>query len=1021
MKLRISTSTNLAGSNKGSFMATPSVYCYGKGTTYDFYTTEYDSLADLIPALLFSATSPYLFRDGKRDRKSMVGVGNVLMVDIDAPTDITPQFFQSLLTMPFQYLVVPTQNHLTSIDTERRYFKYRLIVPITGVLNDQQYKSAVRWLVDTYNIGSVDSASYTDARFYAPTFPLAGQFFKQFVSKHEPVQSFTITDEMILPLYQRVGMLDEATNSLILPDSLYPKRLEGDVLEYHDTMAQHTTITTDSVASAEVSGRTMSEVYDDNDNNMSEDAFKRVFEKAQVALGDIASALRPDQRVFCKCPTSHNHTDQGDTRYSWLLKTGSGDTRLYCASDHCKKDYGEYRRIGLPKWRDFVAEENYGRTTARVEELTASILYSLVTKLAKYISGMHNTTFSNWYEEVDYAKKMLYSHYIDENALHCLVLLTVKEGKSPAMIYDISLAGGNKGLLNVKKAGILLQGGWYSYLFQDKWTELSDYAQDKEISKFKIVEGITETVAGDQAFVEIIKEHTILRPSLQYDSSITVDLSMEGRAMTFVNNSFDEPVYRLNKKLTRDGIPALPNYGDTLKAFLHHWRLPYGSVMFGENEIGDLPSLLILFSALNMYSDGEANQRHTAFVITAPSGIGKTALINNFMMAGLSNDDSHNAHVFGYEGLYPNSVDDLKSKLWATGDELSPRVMKNDISMGALLSNLTRSNVRVNIKGHIDSEFTAFSKVLWGAKAWDAISLGDQATELRNRLFALTYTAEMFDNDDGTPSYFLNMCELDNGTLDKIIQHWIGDRYIQIKEMVLSVPIEERLTLFTAFKNNVKAKYAGTLDYDTEYADDGTATTVVRTVASDETRSLVEVFKALLEYASRVQLATGDFPPVVFSPMNVANNYLDGDMLKILGGEELTHCSFRSKRVQPFLAIPRLQSTKGMDTWFIKVVEHMYPSDKSSKAYRLMQLFRGNEFRKALNSDAFAITDPVLLREMEYHIGNRDSRRKAKSMFEEELPSMKRYFDVSKYSSRGTKYYALPIDLIEKFIEDNSS
>jgi hypothetical protein len=42
-------------------------------------------------------------------------------------------------------------------------------------------------------------------------------------------------------------------------------------------------------------------------------------------------------------------------------------------------------------------------------------------------------------------------------------------------------------------------------------------------------------------------------------------------------------------------------------------------------------------------------------------------------------------------------------------------------------------------------------------------------------------------------------------------------------------------------------------------------------------------------------------------------------------------------------------------------------------------------------------------------------------MFEEELPSMKRYFDVSKHASNGTGYYALPIDLIEKFIEDNSS
>ena len=965
--IKISFSNNLYGSNSNSYQTDETTYCFGKGTTYNYTVQEYNSLAEVIPVVLYSAVSPYLYKGGHRHAKNLEGVGSLIFLDIDSSKDISLSIQALSEAFTFQHAVLPTQNHLThSTKYNSIMHKYRIIIPCQGISTILEYKAVIHWLVKTYNISDVDSASWTDARFFAPTLPKVNQKYAHNIGKTDTAKVVTETD--VHNFLVRLNMIDEQGN-IFLPPTQYPSKLEGNILQYQPDMLQYAPIDDTEEKVSSITGRTVTRPFRDISNTMSDYAFDRLPIDTPVPIGDIAQGLQADQRVFCECPTKHNHTDENDERYSWLLKTGTGSVRLYCSSDHCKAEFGDYRQVVLPEWRDFIGDRHYNATTSRLEVLVERSLMNLVVLMAEYVCKFNNVTMDVWHEKVAYVKGILLKDYLEENSIYVLSLMVTHEGKNK-MFYDLNLAGCVIGELDIKHAHLVTQNGWYSYLFKPKFTEFLQFCQDKEITKPKILASIVSTVSSDIKFITLEKEIFKLRPSQLYNGSIEVDIGLEGRHIEIVNNSFDEPVIRTFKRLEREGVlDDMNEYNKIASAFDDHWKLPYGSVNILGVDINDLPTLLIVFSVLNMYTDGTTNQRHSAFVITAPSGVGKSSLINNIAKIGLSNDDGHNASVFGYEGLYPKSVNDMKNRLWTTGDELSPKSMKNMV-MPLLLSNTTRLDVSINIKSQVDSSFTSFCKVLWGARAWEAISTGDQATELRNRLFAITYNDEHFERF-GNPTEFLTMCENDVGLIDKVIQHKLGKAYLDMKAWALSMDMKSRITVLNDFKMNIKEKYAGTLSYESDYDEEGNViSTRSVVVASDSSRELAEVLEALIRYRSGIiqnpstGIGGGCIQFNSLTPPKGKESHLDTKSRRILAIEQATYSYF--KQGLDYLLVPTVSSHTL--NWYTDVIQKVYGSN-DRHAYRVQMCLKMTSMRKFLANDTktgFPNSKPVDLETVKF-------------------------------------------------------
>ena len=997
MIFNYSLSSSMKGSNNNSYMTTPTTFCFGKNTSFGYKTLQSTEFSQLVSNLLYYSVSPYLYSDGHRHLSKVVGVGNVLMVDIDSKEDIRPQLWASVQAMPFDFIILPTQNHLTVTDTGNYMFKYRLVVPIEGITTPEQYKASIHYLIQAFNIPAVDSATWTDARFFAPTLPQVGQRFNARVVDEVPATPFTVSQSDVDAVRERLAITVDGG----LPEEHYPRRLGSGYLQYTTEFDKYAVAKQSTqVVEATLSGRTLTLPHQDSNNRIGVDAFKRIDTGSPVALGDVAYSLRNNERVFCDCPTKDNHTDPNDIRYAWLLKTGSGECRLYCASDTCKAQHGEYRLVTLPQWHEFVGASNFSRTTARVDALLDRVTYNLLVLLTEYICTYKQVTLKDWYEKTAFAQEYMYAELLDENALRVLTLMTTKA--DVPFVYDISLSGGVTGALATKSAHLLMQGSWFSYLFKGGWSTFYKAIQDKEVSKTKLFKSVMDTVSTDVGFIDLKKEASELKPSLQYDSAIEVDIGLEGRKVTIVNSSFDEPVYMKRRALTAKGVPQHAEYPSIIGLFADHWKLPYGGVQFGEGIIHDLPTLIIAFSSLNMYTDGMTNQRHTAFCITAPAGIGKTSLIKNFAECGLSNDDSHGADIFGYSGLYPQSIDGVKNKLWSTGDELSPAMMKS-MSIPLLLSNLTRRLVNVNVKGKIDSTFTSYAKVLWGARAWDALSQGAQATELRSRLFAITYTEEMFDRGDTGTTPYLEYCESDLGVVDEAVQHWLCDRYIQLKEQILGMSVEARVSLLNTFKASLKAKYAGTLEYVVTYDDDtGEQTDVVaKQVASDKDRDLKVVLETLLRYRQGIinnpEPAGGS---MLYSAMQGTKNSdnLGTESRRTLVCEEYMYKAFVGTSHTDSLHLLVVPTPSRVSSkWFEKIVDKVY-GEESKKGYYVKQAFSYNKLR------AYLADAPVALPTEEGLLVKDLSR-----------PTYTVYSAVNVYK---LKFYVIDVSLVEDYINE---
>lgn len=1000
--IKYSISNKTQGSHKNSYKVDDTTYCFGKGTSYNYIVKNVNSIAEAIPDLLYCAVSPYIYKEGHRHTKNLAGVGNLVLLDIDSAQDIEAEILNVSARIPFQHAIVPTQNHLT-INAKKNalMYKYRLVVPCEGISNIQEYKAVVHWLISAYSIPHVDSASWTDARFFAPTLPIVGQKYKSYINNDE--KPYVVTQEEVHNFLVRLKMYDSNGNLALLPEH-YPSNFTGQILQYHPNMGQYAPIEDTEEVTEKLTGRELTVPFSDISNTLSEDAFKRVEKGTKIPIGEIARALRADERVFCECPTKHLHTDPTDERYAWLLKTGAGGVRLYCSSDHCTKKYGSYRQIVLPDWRDFIGDRNFDTTAGRLEALVERLIYNVLVKLANPICSYYSVELEEWHEKLAFAKGMLLRDFIDENSLYVLALLVTHDGNTK-YIYDIDLAGCIVGELNIKTAHLITQGGWFNYLFKPKFTEFLKQVRDDQITKPKIFSDFIETVSTDVKFVSMEKETYKLKPSQLYNGSIQVDVGLEGRHIEIVNNSFDEPVIRTNRRLVNNGVlKNAEQYAKVVNAFDRHWRLPYGSIEFEGVELNTLPLLLIAFTVLNMYTDGVTNQRHSAFVITAPSGIGKTSLIKNIAEAGLSNDDEHAASVFGYKGLYPKSVDSMKNKLWATGDELSPAAFK-EILTPILLSNLTRLEVGVNVKGQIDNSFTTFGKVLWGARAWEGISMGDQATELRNRLFAITYTEEHFEQNSNFTTDFLEICEEDTGYVDNIIQHRLGDMYLQFKQWVLSIDMDTRIKLLNKLKVKIKKKYAGTMYYENEYDENGRIKqATVKKVASDNERILAQVLEILITY--RTGLITEPNPlsgkSIVFnvvSPPKGSMEQLDSRTRRMLLTEEINYTLY--SQGTNLMVVPNANSNTV--SWYHDIIDKVLGAG-SNKAFYLKNHLKVNILHKFLSNDGLTGYPNSQPSEFVDMLSNRNTRY---------------ITGYSKVSARGMTFKVLSLDSLETYVSDN--
>jgi hypothetical protein len=380
-------------------------------------------------------------------------------------------------------------------------------------------------------------------------------------------------------------------------------------------------------------------------------------------------------------------------------------------------------------------------------------------------------------------------------------------------------------------------------VFKPLWDEVYTKSNNTDLNKGNVLKLIAEKVGADQYMSKVVKEGYHIKHSSPTSRKPMMEVSNLGREQILESNGFDDKLYVHRENLLRQGIASDPMYNDIVSAFVDHWKLPYGSVEFMGNEVKNLPYLIMLLASFNLFSDGKGNQRHTTFVVTAPPEVGKSSLIKNFYECGLSNSDKFQADVFGYDGLYPTSVDELKSCLFHTGDELSPTLMKG-ISMPMLLGNLTRKEIDINVKRKIDSTFYSFCKVLWGARAWDAVSNIPQATELRSRLFAVTYRDEHFDK-----SRFKAICATDTGIVDKAVQLYLCEMYIEIKATLKPLDEKTRIKAFNSLKQAIKDKYDGTTEYS--YAEE-TEEYVPTKVLTDKDRVNKKLLEAMLNWKAGV-------------------------------------------------------------------------------------------------------------------------------------------------------------------------
>jgi len=924
--ISISASTNLKATNKNAYRSEDK-YCFGKATSFNFKEVTVANIKELLPILLTQAVSPYIYKGGHRHASKVTGLGNLVILDIDSPTDISQVLLACVAQMNFDYGIIPTQNHL-NVSKGILYYKYRLVIPVAGVTTAVQYKAVIHWLINTYQLPEVDSASWTDARFYAPTLPTIGSTYNSYDAVTNPTQ-FTVTEQEYNNTLHRLGMLGE-DGEPILPADMYPVQDNGTYLAFDDSMLQFAPVEEEVHHTSEISGKTTVSVYSDVSNTMDSKEVARLSKQGLVSIGEVAGKMLQSDRVMCECPTSYNHTDPNDKRYAWLLKTGAGDVRLYCGSDHCRKDFGDFRQIVLPDWTDFIGDNNYDTTVNRLNQIYSSVTANLLTALTDAICKYKNVEVEKYHEGRAYANEVLFAELMDANALKimCLLINATEKGATPTLT-DISLDGSMLGKLVVKKAKLLMASSWNSYIYKSGFTDFVRETKDDQLTKAKMFDLIANTVTTDIYFTSVIKQIDLLKPSQIFKGSIKVDLPSSGREVTYTANNFDTPVYRKKKRLEREGVlNNTDRYNEVVSAFSSHWKLPYGSVDVNGFEVVDLPTLIILLSSLNMYSDGKANQRHTALVVTAPSGIGKTSLIGNMSEIGLSNGDEHSASVFGYKDLYPKSVDDMKNKLWATGDELSPTMFK-DISVPNLLGNLTRDIVNVNVKGKIDSGFTAFFKVLYGARAWEAISQGSQATELRNRLFAITYTEEHFMKNGEVTTDFLTLCDDDRGDIDNIIQHRLATIYFAVKSWVLAMPMGDRVAMFNHARYVTKAKYAGTINWVTEFDEDTDEIIGAKPekVKSDTDRTLDDLIEIFLKYrADIVTNPTKGEGTILFTALtkDTESSYsaLTARDAKVYKAEEFTYALSKSPwcEEEQALVLPNIRDSIELEDYAKQVI-----------------------------------------------------------------------------------------------------
>ncbi len=951
MKMIYSKSDNIRGSRKNSYRVSNSQYCFGKGSTYDFFEVQTEDYATVYNDMLYGAVSPFLYKGGHRTQGNMVGVGNLVIIDIDSTHDILAELTVCVANMPFTYFTIPTQNHLMN------GYKYRLIIPCEGIATQERYVAVLTYLVETYKIPSVDLTSKSHARFFAPTIPKVGQSFSYFeappVDKITEKQPYSVTQNDVDLALIRTGLLKDGV--LTIDPIYYPYQFNEQILQFTEEMAIFAP-SDDEVIALAIEGTTLTTIYPDSSNSISKGEFRRLSERGEVCVGDVVASLRPNQRVLCECPTSHLHTDQSDKRYAWLLKTGGNRTRLYCGSNNCTQQFGEYRDIVMPSWEYFLHKNNPDGTSHLLTSIVSSVTSSLVKLCAEAICLMESAVYDEWHEKEKFAREKLFTKLLDENTLHILILMINKVKGSGLLIHNITPAGSRESTVQLGKSSELLQATWFGYLFKPSYTDFYKVAGDSAFSKGAIIKKITDIVAGDVSFITTTHEDTTLKPSQKASSILQVDFTNNLRTEYIVNNSFDEPVFQARKRLIADGVLKDPQYEPITQAFVEHWQLPRGSVMLKGFEVGNLVDLLMLFSMLNLYSNGATNQRHTAFVINAPSGIGKTSLIANFTKVGLSNDDKHMADVFGFNGLYPFSVDDMKNKLWVTGDELNMATMKN-INISALLGNLTRLEVTVNVKGLIDQSFSGYSKVLWGARAYEAISQGSQSYELRNRLFAINYP-EMPNSE------FLNMCSYDVGYLDSAVQLFICERYFQWKALLKGMSVAEVAKLLSMLKAELKVKYAGVIE---EFEDEA-GEAVYEVAQTDGQKAVDNVLEVLVDYRDKI-LNDVEFCTVYHPLKPNSSGGKDGTIGFI--EESVTKLSHLD---QDLLVIPNLRSRNkslSFQDFYNYICDRLFKNEKNSYRHKIM-----------LDVGAFHKHIKTLGIEVEVNdLGNRDMRKKMTSNF----------------------------------------
>jgi len=937
--MRYSKSTQIKGSRKNSFRVSANEMCFGKATSYGFADVVTDDINVVYNDLLFSAVSPFIYNGGHRDKNSIVGVGDLIIIDIDSVHDILIELTACIRTMPFTAFTIPSQNYLLN------GYKYRLLIPCTGIPDVEGYIAVVNWVVETFRIPSVDKASRSVARFFAPTIPIEGQVFDYFEAppkdkeKAKEVYKVTATDVEIALTTK--GLLKDG--QLTIDSQLFPYQFSNP-LQFHTDMLLFAP-KEDEVIVKTVCGTTLTEIYDDPSNSLNKNEFRRLKERGDVCIGDVSSALLGNQRVLCKCPTSHLHTDSADERYAWLLKTSGNRTRLYCGSNTCTSTYGEYRNIVLPEWEYFLHANNPDSTAQILRGIVASVTVSLVRLFAESICNMEGAKLDDWYEKEAFAKERIFSKLIDENCLYILCMMVNKASNSAVMIHNVNLAGSRETTVVLGKQNESLQSTWYGSLFKPDYTEFYQVSGDKGFSKGLVVKKIVEIVSTYTSFVTVINTASALEPTQLATNSLKISYASGCRSEYIVNNSFDEPTFQYRKMLLKEGVHSNPRYGEIVKAFVNHWKLPRGSVMLKGFEVNSIVDLLILFSMLNLYSNGVSNQRHTAFAITSASGSGKSAILTNFHKVGLSNSDTHVADLFGYDGLYPYSIEELTDRLWVTGDELSPKVMKN-IRVSAFLGNLTRLDVTLNVKGLINQSFPAYAKVMWGSRAYEALLLGDQSYEIRNRLFTINYSDDLLDSE------FIKLCDTDAGYLDKAVQYFICDRYFEWKALISKLAISDVTALFSEFKQVLKVKYSGILE---EIEDENGDLALVTSLTDSETINL-EALGFIMDYKSKLM---GDIDYcTVYHPLKPNN----------LGGTDgyIGYLEEANIKDTSYLYIPTINTTRrgfGFAGWYQQICIKMFGE---KRGYAIANKLDIGKFKRFLGEPAVKysrdkVCKPILL------------------------------------------------------------